>query len=105
LTNVAFVSSFLSGAVDECVTILESSGRIPEAAIFALTYKPERVDKLVASWREDFISIASPMETPELFVKFKNLSVDKDGIANLETVMTGSNSVQNDNHDDDEEET
>lgn len=44
--NVAFLSRFLLGRVDECIDVLVASGRIPEAAFFARTYKPSRISEV-----------------------------------------------------------
>lgn len=43
--NVSFLSRFLLGKVDECIDVLIASGRIPEAAFFARTYKPSRISE------------------------------------------------------------
>ncbi len=45
--NVAFLALFLLGQVDACVELLSSSGRLPEAAFFARTYAPSRMDEVV----------------------------------------------------------
>lgn len=57
----------MSGETDNCVSLLENSGRVPEAALFAVTYDPRRVASLVDKWRKDFKSIACPVENAELF--------------------------------------
>ncbi len=44
--NVSFLSRFLLGRVDECIDVLIASGRIPEAAFFARTYKPSRISEV-----------------------------------------------------------
>ena len=44
--NVAFLSLFLLGKLDECIDLLISSGRVPEAAFFARTYKPSRISEV-----------------------------------------------------------
>ena len=45
--NVSFLSRFLLGKVDECIDVLVASGRIPEAAFFARTYKPSRISEVL----------------------------------------------------------
>ena len=44
--NVAFLGLFLLGQLDECVDLLVSTGRTPEAAFFARTYIPSRVSEV-----------------------------------------------------------
>ena len=46
--NVAFLGLFLLGQLDECIDLLISSGRTPEAAFFARTYMPSRVTEVNA---------------------------------------------------------
>ena len=46
--NVAFLGLFLLGQLDECVDLLVSTGRTPEAAFFARTYVPSRVSEVKA---------------------------------------------------------
>jgi hypothetical protein len=41
--NIAFICHFLLGRLDECVDLLVSCGRLPEAAFFARTYAPSRM--------------------------------------------------------------
>jgi coatomer subunit beta' len=73
--NVAFVSLFLLGKVEECVELLIESNRIPEAAFMARTYLPSQVSRIVALWRNDLKkinqkaaeSLADPEEYPNLF--------------------------------------
>lgn len=52
-----------------------SSGRVPEAAVFARTYLPSRVPEVVQAWKEDLgrvnrkaaDALASPADHPDLF--------------------------------------
>lgn len=44
--NVAFLSLFLLGRLDDCINLLISSGRISEAAFFARTYRPSRISEV-----------------------------------------------------------
>ena len=41
--NVAFLTYFLLGKLEECTDLLCDDGRIPEAAFFARTYFPSKV--------------------------------------------------------------
>ncbi|XP_024389865.1 coatomer subunit beta'-1 [Physcomitrium patens] len=73
--NVAFVSLFLLGKVEECIDLLIESNRIPEAAFMARTYAPSHVSRIVSLWRNDLKkinqkaaeSLADPEEYPNLF--------------------------------------
>ena len=61
--------------MEACADILIETKRLPEAAFFARTYLPSRVDEIVGMWKEDLASIsetaakalASPSENPDLF--------------------------------------
>lgn len=44
--NVAFLGLFLLGKLDACIDLLAASGRVPEAALFARTYKPSRMSEV-----------------------------------------------------------
>lgn len=44
--NVAYLGLFLLGQLDQCVDLLVSTGRTPEAAMFARTYVPSRVTEV-----------------------------------------------------------
>ena len=74
-TNVAFVAYFLTGNVEACADLLIATKRLPEAAFFARTYLPSRVDEIVQLWKGDLSKVsesaanalASPSENPDLF--------------------------------------
>lgn len=74
-TNVGFVAYLLTGNVEKCAEILISTKRLPEAALFARTYLPSKIDEIVALWKADLAIIsetaaqglASPSSNPELF--------------------------------------
>jgi hypothetical protein len=51
--NVAFLCNFLLRDLDACIDTLVATGRAPEAAFFARTYKPSRVSELVSKVCED----------------------------------------------------
>jgi len=77
-TNIAFVSYLLSGNVEACANILIATNRLPEAAFFARTYIPSRVDEIVSRWKADLSkvsasaaeSLADPTNNKELFPDF-----------------------------------
>ena len=74
-TNVAFVANLLTGNVEACADLLIATKRLPEAAFFARTYLPSRIDEIVALWKEDLASVsetaakalAIPSENKEFF--------------------------------------
>jgi coatomer subunit beta' len=74
-TNVGFVAYLLTGNVEKCAEILVTTKRLPEAALFARTYLPSKIDEIVALWKTDLAKIsetaakalASPSTNPELF--------------------------------------
>jgi len=73
--NVAFLSYFMLGNLEECLNILISTGRLPEAAFFARTYLPSQLSRVVTQWRESLAkknskaaqSLANPAEYENLF--------------------------------------
>jgi len=75
LNNIAFASLFTLNRIEDCLDLLCSVGRIPEAAFLARTYMPSKVSNIVKLWREDLKtvsakaaeSLADPEEYPNLF--------------------------------------
>lgn len=74
--NVAFLASYMCGNLEDCLSILMDSDRIPEAAIFARTYLPSKVSGVVDSWRTGLRkngairiadALADPTAHPHLF--------------------------------------
>lgn len=74
--NVAFACQLQLGAPDQCVDLLLSTERLPEAALFARTYTPSLVPKAVERWKRSLeesgkgkiaMKIAHPDEHPTLF--------------------------------------
>jgi len=57
-TNIAFSAYFLTGNVEACADILIATNRLPEAAFFARTYLPSRVDEIVALWKADLTEVS-----------------------------------------------
>ncbi|CAN0485473.1 unnamed protein product, partial [Ectocarpus sp. 12 AP-2014] len=74
-TNVAFLSLFVCGKVEECLELLVSAGRVPEAAFMARTYLPSAMGRLVELWKKDLATVsakasqalANPVEYPNMF--------------------------------------
>lgn len=53
LNNVAFAALLQMGDTAACVDLLLSTDRIPEAALFARTYAPSQVSRVVKLWKAD----------------------------------------------------
>lgn len=74
-TNVAFIAYLLTGNVEACADLLIKTNRLPEAAFFARTYLPSRVEEIVSLWKADLSKVsetaanalAEPKSSPELF--------------------------------------
>eukprot|EP00934_Nitzschia_sp_Nitz4_P000205 Nitzschia sp. Nitz4//scaffold116_size91068//49637//54838//NITZ4_004959-RA/size91068-snap-gene-0.7-mRNA-1//1//CDS//3329533581//205//frame0 len=74
-TNVGFVAYLLTGNVEKCAEILVSTKRLPEAALFARTYLPSKMDEIVTLWKADLATVsetaaqalATPSANPEFF--------------------------------------
>ncbi|XP_041377525.1 coatomer subunit beta'-like isoform X2 [Gigantopelta aegis] len=73
--NVAFLSYFTLGRLEECLEVLINTGRLPEAAFFARTYLPSHISRVVSLWRQNLAtinkkaaeSLADPTEYENLF--------------------------------------
>ena len=50
--NIAFLSNFVLGKLDQCLEILIENQRLPEAAFFCRTYLPAQIGRIVGLWRE-----------------------------------------------------
>ena len=50
--NIAFGSYFQLDNYDECLDILKQSRRYPEAATFARTYLPSKIDEVIDLWNK-----------------------------------------------------
>lgn len=109
--NIAFVCKLLLRDVDGCIDLLTASGRLPEAAFFARTYKPSRVAAAVAAWQADLAkinpkaaeSLANPEEYPNLFPNFreavlaeKGMESDLDGRYDTSSII--NNNANMDSH-------
>lgn len=77
--NVAFMTYFLQGNLDQCLELLIRTNRLPEAAFLARTYLPSQVSRVVKLWRENLAkvnqkaaeSLADPTEYENLFPGLK----------------------------------
>ncbi|CAI9740725.1 subunit beta' [Octopus vulgaris] len=78
--NVAFLSYFALGKLDECLEVLINTNRLPEAAFFARTYLPSQISRVVKLWREALSkinkraadSLADPTDYENLFPGLKD---------------------------------
>ncbi|GAA6082617.1 coatomer subunit beta' isoform X1, partial [Tachysurus ichikawai] len=81
--NVAFMTYFLQGKLDQCLELLIGTNRLPEAAFLARTYLPSQVSRVVKLWRESQAkvnqkaaeSLADPAEYENLFPGLKEAFV------------------------------
>ncbi|KAK0207142.1 coatomer protein [Desarmillaria ectypa] len=76
LNNLAFASMFQLGDAKSCVDLLVKTQRAPEAALFARTYAPSQMPKVVDAWQADLkaknrprvaASVAHPSANADLF--------------------------------------
>lgn len=74
--NIAFLSNFVLGKLDQCLDILIENQRIPEAAFFCRTYLPSQTSRIIDLWREKLKSmnmersaqaLANPSDYENLF--------------------------------------
>lgn len=76
--NVAFLSYFVLGRIEDALDVLINTGRLPEAAFFARTYLPSQISRVVQLWRESLpnkkaaLSLADPAEYENLFPGLKD---------------------------------
>eukprot|EP01051_Picozoa_sp_SAG22_P012893 SAG22_NODE_1385_length_4533_cov_11.714253_3_plen_253_part_01 len=59
-TNVAFMCFFLCGQTEACVDLLCQTNRVPEAALFARTYAPSLIGKVLPLWRKELADAEQP---------------------------------------------
>ncbi|KAJ3053855.1 Coatomer subunit beta' [Rhizophlyctis rosea] len=74
--NIAFMCYLVRGEIEQGLDLLISTGRLPEAALFARTYLPSQISRIVKLWRESLVKegkkksaegIADPAEYGNLF--------------------------------------
>ena len=74
--NIAFSALFELGAIEELIELLVKTERLPEAAMLARTYAPDKMSSIVKLWKEDLEkknrkktaeSLADPAEYANLF--------------------------------------
>ena len=76
LNNIAFAAYLQLGDSDACVDLLANTGRLPEAALFARSYAPNKAGEVVGRWKAELEGegrgkvaevIANPSEDTGLF--------------------------------------
>eukprot|EP00124_Ichthyophonus_hoferi_P003757 Ihof_evm2s349 gene=Ihof_evmTU2s349 len=74
--NIAFVCLFLLRRLEDCLALLVTTDRLPEAAFFAKTYLPSHTSAIVQKWKESLMAaglkksadaLADPAEYENLF--------------------------------------
>lgn len=89
--NIAFICNFLLSNIHDCIQLLIETNRIPEAALFARTYAPSQVSRVVSLWKQSLAKgssvkmadqIADPTSYENLFADFRvGLEVEQ-GVVN-----------------------
>lgn len=77
--NIAFLALYLTGDVRGCIELLQTHGKLPEAAFFALAYQPSQIAQAFAVWQADLRAhhhiaaelIANPREYAEYFAGYE----------------------------------
>ncbi len=84
LGNIAFQCYWLLGRTEDCLKHLIDQNRIAEAALFARSYLPSHVSRIVTLWRDLLLksgfkkgaeALADPAEYENLFPDFKYVSL------------------------------
>jgi coatomer subunit beta' len=74
--NIAFAGLLQLGDAEGCVDLLSNTGRLPEAALFARSYAPNKVASVVKAWKAELegmgkgkiaATLGTPDEDRELF--------------------------------------
>ena len=90
--NVAFSCLWQIGDVEACVNLLTKTGRTPEAALLAKTYKPSLAHAVTKKWKTELGEknkkvadmVAVPGEDEDLFPGWDEyLALEKEGEVNL----------------------
>lgn len=54
----------MGNQVEDCLDLLVSSGRVPEACFMARTYLPSAMGRLVALWKKDLAKVSTKVTIP-----------------------------------------
>lgn len=96
-TNVSFLASFISSEHQQCLDLLISCNRLPEAAFFARTYFPSKVSEIMELWKKSLTvdheqpKIADSLADPE---KYDNLFEDYQDSLKAEEFFRSSHSMR-----------
>lgn len=94
--NVAFTSLFLLHKISDCLELLITGGRYPEAALFSRSYAPSHLPRVVELWRKDLSrsnptvaqALANPNDYPNLFPDYlQSLEQEKANYPDLTTTI------------------
>jgi len=83
--NVAFLSFFIRGQLEQCLELLISTRRMPEAAFFARSYLPSKLPQVLTWWKDHVAtlsekaskSLANPEEYKNLFPNYEQSLVEE----------------------------
>jgi len=83
--NVAFLSFFIRGDLEQCLDLLISTSRLPEAAFFARSYMPSKLPQVLTMWKDHVAtlsekaskSLANPEEYKNLFPNYDQSLVEE----------------------------
>merc|ERR550532_467738 len=83
--NVAFLSLFIRGDLEQCLDLLISTSRLPEAAFFARSYMPSKLPQVLMMWKDHVAtfsekaskSLANPEEYKNLFPNYDRSLLDE----------------------------
>jgi len=83
--NVAFLSLFIRGDLEQCLDLLISTNRLPEAAFFARSYMPSKLPQVLMMWKDHVAtfsekaskSLANPEEYKNLFPNYDRSLLDE----------------------------
>ncbi|GJJ72771.1 coatomer subunit beta' [Entomortierella parvispora] len=79
-TNISFACYLALGQVEDCISILIETERIPEAALMARTYLPSAVPRILQLWKDSLVaggkskvaeSLADPTEYADMFPDYE----------------------------------
>jgi len=96
--NVAFLSFFIRGELEQCLELLISTKRMPEAAFFARSYLPSKLPQVLTWWKDHVAtlsekaskSLANPEEYKNLFPNYEQSLVEEAERAGLSAVVSST---------------
>jgi len=96
--NVAFLSFFIRGELEQCLELLISTKRMPEAAFFARSYLPSKLPQVLTWWKDHVAtlsekaskSLANPEEYKNLFPNYEQSLVEEAEREGLSAVVSSN---------------